>query len=77
MRILKVVCGVAILLNALHLAHAIHHFWALDPEHGAGFWVGVMFAAAVGVLSFTGGCLLIWGARESGSAERRLTGASR
>lgn len=59
MRVLRIICGIAILLNALHLGHAIQHFYSLDPDHGAGFWAGIAAAAAVGVLSFTGGCLLI------------------
>ena len=59
MRILKVICGIAILLNALHLEHAVHHFYGLDPDHGAGFWAGMTLAVTVGILSLIGGCLLI------------------
>jgi hypothetical protein len=43
----------------LHLGHAIHHFFTLDPQHNAAFWAGVAFAGVVGVLSFIGGCLLL------------------
>lgn len=62
MRILQTVCGIAVLLNALHLAHAIHHF--ASGASGADtqspfFWVGIVMAALIGVLSFLGGLLLL------------------
>lgn len=64
MRALRVLCGIAILLNALHLGHAIQHFYGLDTNHNAGFWAGMVLAVAIGVLSFIGGCLLIRRGRE-------------
>lgn len=59
MKVLRVLCGIAILLNALHLGHAIQHFYEMDPNHSAGFWAGVVIAVLVDVLSFIGGCLLL------------------
>ena len=52
MRILNVICGIAVLLNALHLAHAIHHF--SSGASGADvqspfFWVGIATAGLIGV----------------------------
>jgi len=62
MRTLKIVCGIAVLLNSLHLAHAVDHFShqaVRDGLHGLALWGSIALVAVVGVLSFVGGCLLL------------------
>jgi uncharacterized membrane protein len=62
MRILHVVCGIAVLLNALHLTHAIHHFSSAASTQDVQspfFWAGIATASLVGILSFLGGILLL------------------
>jgi hypothetical protein len=56
MRVLNIVCGVAVLLNALHLGHAVHHLTIAAQEgmHGTAMWAGMTAAAIVGILSFVG-----------------------
>ena len=62
MRILKLACGLAVLLNALHLGHAVHYFYihrAAQDIHSAAFMAGMASAVVVCILSFLGGCLLL------------------
>jgi hypothetical protein len=59
MRALRILAGLAVLLNALHFVHAIHHFWANDAPHSAVSVAGIGAAILLDVLSFAGGFLLL------------------
>jgi hypothetical protein len=62
MRILNILCGVAVLFMTLHFAHLLHHFLVhhSDPSaHTLAFWAAFAGAVVVGVFSFLGGCLLL------------------
>ncbi len=60
MRVLRIAAGIAVLLNALHFVHAIHHFWVHDAPHGPATIAAIAGAIVVDLLSFAGGVLLIW-----------------
>jgi hypothetical protein len=62
MRLLNIVCGIAVLLVSLHLVHAIHHFLGIGLHEGMSvseLWGGTLLAAIIGIFSFLGGCLLL------------------
>jgi hypothetical protein len=62
MRVLNIVCGLAVLLNALHMGHAVHRFLAFAAHEGmpgALMWAGAAAAVVVAISSFVGGCLLL------------------
>ena len=66
MRALNVVCGLAVLLTTLHLAHAIHHFYTHSSPQDLQspiYWLGMAVAGIMGVLSLVGGVLLLAQAR--------------
>jgi hypothetical protein len=63
MRILNIVCGVAVILTTLHSAHLLqHHFWGDAPHdvvYSPAFWAGLAIVAVLGIFSLIGGCLLL------------------
>jgi len=62
MRVLFILCGIAVLITSLHLVHAIHHFYSVGAReglHGAGLWGTMLAAIVIDGLSFVGGCLLL------------------
>ena len=60
MRALRIAAGIAVLLNALHFVHAIHHFAANHGPHTAAGWAAIAGAILLDLLSFVGGFLLLW-----------------
>jgi hypothetical protein len=62
MRALKIICGLAVIITTVHLAHGIHHFNAHAMQsglHGIALWGSTALAVIIGVLSLIGGVLLI------------------
>ena len=59
MRALRIAAGIAVLLNALHFVHAIHHFWVFDSPHTPATWAGIAAAILLDLLSFAGAFLLL------------------
>jgi hypothetical protein len=60
MRALRILAGVAVLLNALHFVHAIQHFAVHDSPHTPASLAGIAAAILIDLLSFAGGFLLLW-----------------
>jgi hypothetical protein len=66
MRILTFASGLAVLFTTLAFAHMIHHILTVQVRGNAptdGFWIAIVAACGVGILSLIGGCLLIRRAR--------------
>ena len=66
MRILNILCGMAVLFTTLALAHLIHHHAghaSSSDFHSPAFLASFVAAVAVAILSLIGGCLLIRRAR--------------
>jgi hypothetical protein len=64
MRALKIICGIAILITALHFGHGVQHFYyhhGHDGMHGPALFAAMGAAILMALLSFIGGCLLIKG----------------
>lgn len=62
MRALKIICGLAVLFLALHMVHAIHHFFHMQGSMSAAmFWGLTALAALVELFSIMGGVLLLIG----------------
>lgn len=60
MRVLRIAAGIAVLLNALHFVHAIHHFSVHDSPHSPATWAAITGAILIDLLTFVGGFLLLW-----------------
>jgi hypothetical protein len=60
MRALRIIAGIAVLLNALHFVHAIHHFYTSQSTNGPGTWAMILAAIVIDLLTFAGGVLLLW-----------------
>ena len=57
MRIVNLLCGVAVLLTTLAYAHLLHHYYlgaGSDAFHNPVFWVSFAFGTGVGIFSFIG-----------------------
>ena len=57
MRVLNIVCGIAIIIAALHLVHGVHHFYGhvqRDGTHSLGPWASLAGAALMIVFSLIG-----------------------
>jgi hypothetical protein len=62
MRGLKILCGISVLILAVHMAHPIHHFVGMRHEMPASYFWGILLVGVVSELfSFVGGIFLIAG----------------
>jgi hypothetical protein len=62
MRILNLLCGVAVLLTTVALAHLLHRYYLSagpDAFQNPVFVVGFSFGVGVGIFSLIGGGLLL------------------
>jgi alcohol dehydrogenase class IV len=66
MRDLNIICGIAVIVTTLHLAHGMHHFLSATSHegmHGIALYSVMTTAVAIWILSLVGGCLLLHRAR--------------
>ncbi|MGB7844825.1 MAG: hypothetical protein WBL63_04360 [Candidatus Acidiferrum sp.] len=66
MRILNILCGIAVLFTTLGYAHILHHHFHHEPHeafHNPVFWAVALATASAGILSFIGAILLFKRAR--------------
>jgi hypothetical protein len=62
MRGLKIICGISVLILAVHMLHPIHHFFGMRNEMAAGYFWGLVAVAFVSeIFSVIGGVFLIAG----------------
>lgn len=62
MRGLKIVCGISVLILAVHMAHPIYHFLSMRNEMPAAYYWGILLVGLLSeVFSFVGGIFLIAG----------------
>ncbi len=55
MRVLNIICGIAIIIAALHLVHGVQHFYVHSQgAHGLGTWAGLVGASLMILLSLIG-----------------------
>jgi hypothetical protein len=62
MRILNILCGLAVLFTTLAFTHLLHHHFlgaSHEDVHNPASLAGMAVLVVVGVLSFIGGCLLL------------------
>lgn len=62
MRMLNVLCGIAVLLTTLAYAHLLHHYFmdtSAESSQNPVFWVLFSFGVGVGIFSFIGGAMLL------------------
>ena len=66
MRALNIICGIAVIITTLHLAHGMHHFLSATSHEGMheiALYSVMTLAVAIWVLSLVGGGLLLRRAR--------------
>ena len=62
MRALNIICGIAVIITTLHLAHGMHHFLSATSHEGIrgiALYSVTTTAIVIWLLSLVGGCLLL------------------